>query len=101
MASAEGQTVPWITVTLARQQADPRALADELAREVAAAAGLLPDDVVVLVSVAEAAAGRGSVVTFTGRPRPADTEKAIVSAVRRVVAEISHDPPELVAVIRL
>lgn len=100
ITSPEGDTLPWITVTLAAQPTSTSELAAALAQAVANAAGLLPTDVVVLVSVATAAAGRGSVVTITGRARPNDIEKAIVDAVRQVVAEVSNDSPELVAVIR-
>lgn len=92
--------MPWITVALAEPPADTAALAHSLAEEAAKAAGLLPDDVVVLVTVAAASSGRGAVVNLAGRRRSEEIEASLADAVRRVVSEAAGIDPDLVAVIR-
>ena len=92
--------MPWIHATLSGSAAPGGRLADELAETVASAAGLEPGDVIALVTVADAAAGSGALVTIAGRRRDDAVEDAIADAVRRVVATSTGLSADLVAVVR-
>ena len=92
--------MPWIHATLASSAVPTGRLASELAQAAANAAGLDPGDVIALVTVADAAAGSGALVTITGRRRDAAVEDAIADAVRQVVATATGLSPDLVAVVR-
>ena len=92
--------MPWIHATLPSGAAPAGRVAHELAQAVAKAAGLEPGDVIVLVTVADAAAGSGALVTITGRRRDDAVEDAIAGAVRRVVATATGLSADLVAVVR-
>jgi hypothetical protein len=92
--------MPWIHATLS-SSADPAdRLAHELAQAAARAAGLEPGDVIALVTVADAAAGSGALVTIAGRRRDDLVEDRIAEAVRRVVATSTGVSVDLVAVVR-
>jgi len=92
--------MPWIHATLASSAVATGRLAPELAQAAANAAGLDPGDVIALVTVADAAAGSGALVTITGRRRDDAVEDAIADAVRQVVATATGLSPDLVAVVR-
>jgi phenylpyruvate tautomerase PptA (4-oxalocrotonate tautomerase family) len=92
--------MPWIHATLASSAVPTGRLASELAQAAANAAGLDPGDVIALVTVADAAAGSGALVTITGRRRDDAVEDAIADAVRQVVATATGLSPDLVAVVR-
>ena len=92
--------MPWIHATLPSGAVPAGRLAHELAQAAASAAGLEPGDVIALVTVADAAAGSGALVTITGRRRDDALEDAIAGAVRRVVATATGLSPDLVAVVR-
>ncbi len=93
--------MPWIHVTSTSAAAGgPSALAADLCAGVAAAAGLVPSDVVVLVDVADGSAGSGALVTVAGRRRDDATEREVVDTVRRIVARGTDLAPDLVAVVR-
>jgi hypothetical protein len=92
--------MPWIHATL-WSSADPaERLAPELAQAVASAAGLEPADVIALITVADASAGSGALVTIAGRRRDDSVEDSIAKAVRRVVATSTGVSVDLVAVVR-
>lgn len=92
--------MPWIHATLSGGVVSADGLARDLARAAASAAGLDPADVIALVSVADAAAGSGALVTITGRRRDDAVEGRITDAVRRVVATSTGLGVDLVAVVR-
>jgi hypothetical protein len=92
--------MPWIHATLSGGAGSADGLARDLADAAASAAGLAPADVIALVTVADAAAGSGAVVTIAGRRRDDSAEDAIAAAARRVVATAIGVAPDLVAVIR-
>jgi phenylpyruvate tautomerase PptA (4-oxalocrotonate tautomerase family) len=92
--------MPWIHATLSGGAGSADSLARDLADAAASAAGLAPADVIALVTVADAAAGSGAVVTIAGRRRDESAEDAVAAAVRRVVAAAVGVAPDLVAVIR-
>ena len=92
--------MPWIHATLSSSVVPTGRLAHELAQAVANAAGLEPGDVIVLITVADAAAGSGALVTITGRRRDDAVEDAIAGAVRQVVATATGLSADLVAVVR-
>jgi phenylpyruvate tautomerase PptA (4-oxalocrotonate tautomerase family) len=92
--------MPWIHATLSAGAGSADGLARDLADAAASAAGLAPADVITLVTVADAAAGSGAVVTIAGRRRDDSAEDAIAAAARQVVATAIGFDPDLVAVIR-
>ena len=92
--------MPWIHGTLSQQVEDADRLAAALADATAAATGLEPADVVVLVTVADASSGSGAVVTVAGRRRGETAETDLAEAVRRAVAASTGLGPDLVAVVR-
>jgi hypothetical protein len=92
--------MPWIQATLSSSAVPAGRLAAELARAAADAAGFEPGDVIALVTVADAAAGSGALVTIAGRRRDVVVEDAIAGAVRRVVATAAGLSADLVAVVR-
>jgi hypothetical protein len=92
--------MPWIHATVSGSRGPAGGLARDLADAAASAAGLEPADVVSLVTVADAAAGAGAVVTIAGRRRGDAVEDAIADAVRRVVAAATGVSADLVAVVR-
>ena len=92
--------MPWIHATLSGTPGSAGDLARALAGAAAGAAGLEPADVVALVTVADAAAGSGALVTIAGRRRDDAVEDAVAAAVRRVVAAAGGVSADLVAVVR-
>jgi hypothetical protein len=92
--------MPWIHATLSSNAGPAGRLAHELAQAAANAAGLEPGDVIALITVADAAAGSGALVTITGRRRDDAVEDAIAGAVRQVVATATGLSADLVAVVR-
>ena len=92
--------MPWIHVTLSQRVEDAELLAGQLADAAAAATGLVPADVVVLVTVADACSGSGAVVTVAGRARSEVAETGLSDAVRRVIADSTGLGADLVAVVR-
>lgn len=92
--------MPWISVAVTEPPADADDLARSLAEQAAQAAGLLPEDIVVIITVAAASSGRGAVVNLAGRRRSEDVEAAMADAVRHVVSQAIGVDPDLVALLR-
>ena len=92
--------MPWIHATLSGDVDDLLGLARDLARVTAAAAGLEPSAVIVLVTIAAASAGSGAIVTISGRGRTAEVESAIAAGVRLVVADATGNSHDVIAVVR-
>ena len=92
--------MPWIHATVSSSAGPADRLARELAQAAASAAGLEPDDIIALVTVADAATGTGTLVTIAGRRRDDAVEGRITDAVRRVVATSTGLGVDLVAVVR-
>lgn len=92
--------MPWIHATLSARVDNVNSLARELASAAATSAGLEPTDVVVLVTIADACAGSGAVVTVSGSRRDDRVEADLVDAVRQVVASGTGVSFDLVAVVR-
>lgn len=92
--------MPWIHATLSTSADPADRLARELAEAAASAAGLEPGDVIALITVADASAGSGALVTIAGRRRDDSLEDSIADAVRRVIATSTGLSVDLVAVVR-
>lgn len=90
--------MPWISVSVtgADRWPDPA----EVARAAATALDLTATEVVVLQPGTTDGWGRGALVTVHGRTREPDREAALVTVLRRVVAEASGLTEDLVHVAR-
>ena len=101
MVIPEYFTMPWLHVTVPAGFLDAVGLADDLARDVSAAAGLGRGDVVTLITVADASATPGALVMLAGRRREKSVEMGMVEAACRTVVRAVGVSADLVAVVRL
>lgn len=95
--------MPWICVTTGPDLTDEAAheLSVEVAAAAAAAVGLSPADVVVLVTPATAVSSPGAVATVVGRRWGDAAEADLAAAVRAQVGTALGIDPDLVGVSRL